>query len=31
MSRQLISRSWDLQKLQNEGYELEIKVRISCW
>jgi hypothetical protein len=25
MSRQLISRSWDLQKLQNEGYELEIK------
>jgi hypothetical protein len=25
MSRQLINRSWDLQKLQNEGYELEIK------
>lgn len=25
MSRQLISRSSDLQKLQNEGYELEIK------
>ena len=25
MSRQLISRSWDLQKLQNQGYELEIK------
>lgn len=25
MSRQLISRSWDLQKLQNEGYELEIR------
>jgi len=25
MSRLLISRSWDLQKLQNEGYELEIK------
>ena len=25
MSRQLINRSWDLQKLQNEGYELEIR------
>lgn len=25
MSRQLINRSWDLQKLQNDGYELEIK------
>ena len=25
MSRQLINRSWDLQKLQNEGYELDIK------
>ena len=25
MSRQLISRSWDLQKLQNEGYELEVR------
>lgn len=25
MSHPLISRSWDLQKLQNEGYELEIK------
>ena len=25
MSRQLINRSWDLQKLQNEGYEMEIK------
>jgi hypothetical protein len=25
MPRQLINRSWDLQKLQNEGYELEIK------
>lgn len=25
MSRLLINRSWDLQKLQNEGYELEIK------
>lgn len=25
MSHLLISRSWDLQKLQNEGYELEIK------
>ncbi len=25
MSRQLINRSWDLQKLQNQGYELEIK------
>src|SRR6266852_3380291 len=25
MSRQLISRSWDLQKLQNDGYEVEIR------
>jgi len=25
MSRRLINRSWDLLKLQNEGYELEIK------
>ena len=25
MSRLLINRSWDLQKLQNEGYELDIK------
>ncbi len=25
MSHRLISRSWDLQKLRNEGYELEIK------
>lgn len=25
MSHQLINRSWDLQKLQNQGYELEIK------
>ena len=25
MSHLLINRSWDLQKLQNEGYELEIK------
>lgn len=25
MSHLLISRSWDLQKLRNEGYELEIK------
>jgi hypothetical protein len=25
MLRQLISRSWDLQKLENQGYELEVK------